>query len=169
MLGPGLLLLVLLLYSLPSGLTVTENMRLSAFYRLSIWLILNLHFYQWFSLFLGLYTQDEFACLFAIVFCFLALVSWNGLCSDLNSLWHFLYLILFGTHFSLMAFSFYFLLENQMHLFVWWVGFFSLFLTIVYSLWQFIVQNEAAMAWGEHMSFIAYAMTFIAFAWSMNE
>ena len=164
MLWSGVLLLVLLLYSLPSGLTVTQNMRLSVFYRLSIWLIMNLHFYYWFCLFLMLYTKHEFACLFAIIFCFLAVVSWNGLCIDLSSGWHFLYLILFGTHFSLMAFSFYFLLEAQVLFFVWWLGFFSLLLTIMYALIQFVVQNEAAMAWGEHMSFIAYAMTFIAFA-----
>ena len=192
MLWSGLLLLVLLLYSLPSGLTVTENMRLSVFYRLSIWLIMNLHFYYWFCLFLMLYTKHEFAALdpsapassragalpsarsagafgglrsgLAIVFCFFALISWNALVIEMNSLWHYVWLFLFGLQFSIMAFAFYFLLDKELHFFVWWLGFFSLLLTIMYALIQFIVQNEAAMAWAEHMSFIAYAMTFIAFA-----
>ena len=75
---------------------------------------------------------------------------------------HYIWTFLFGVNFSLMAFSIYPLLTSQRLILVWWIGFVSLLVCILWSIGQF-VRDRDKIGVPEHITFMVYNATFIAF------
>ena len=144
-------LLVLLVMSLPTGRTVSQNMRASLASRTIICGLMLCHFWLW----LCLFKTAILPCIFQSLSC----VSWLGLCGwHLHShLRHSTWTALFGLCFSLMAFSFYPLLENEPELQRWWwLGFFGLLFSLTFALHQWFVQGPL-LGPAEHVAFMIYA------------
>ena len=93
--------------------------------------------------------------------------SWLGLCYDLTTWLHFMHTLAFVLTFSAMAISFYFLLKEPLHIAVWLCGFLAILFTIFYTLFTYIT-NEANMGPIEHLSFLSYCCTYLAFSLLLN-
>jgi hypothetical protein len=125
------------------------------------------HFNTWALIFLKLYENNHSASVFAIFFLALATVSWLGLCYDLTTWLHFMHTLAFVLTFSAMAICFYFLLKEPLHIAVWLCGFLAILFTIVFTLFTYIT-NEANMGPIEHLSFLSYCCTYLAFSLLLN-
>jgi hypothetical protein len=158
----ALLLLGLFAFSFPSGLSITMTMRNSLLYRLALVLTMLSHYARWTGIFLDLFHNDPVAAMYALFFLAIAALAWLGLCYDLVTQFHLGCTTIFILSFSAMAFSFRLLLKEPVHIMIWWCGFWSLLVTIVYTIFKFI-KNHDEFGPAEHLAFSMYGFTFLAY------
>jgi hypothetical protein len=150
----GQSVLVMLACSIQTNLSISECMRRSGCYRAVMLGLVLCQFWHWLEFFTAL---DAYL---AKVFLAASCVFWVCLCADLDSRLHGVWTCLFGACFSLMAFAFYPFLRTTYDAAVWWLGFASLFASILSCLILF-AHNSSALGFAEHVAFMAYNVTFI--------
>lgn len=160
MFGPCVL--VLLSGSMFSSLSVSECMRRSACYRVLMVSMMMGQFWRWSHFISSLshanYAYGELSQRFLQV----ATVCWLGLCFDLHSNRHYVWTFLFGANYSCMAFALLPLLHSEYEKLVWFGGFLGLLVSILACLIA-LIQNSKHMGYAEHIAFIVYNITFMAF------
>jgi hypothetical protein len=159
----GVCVLLALVLSSLSGVSVSECMRRNRLYRALMLGLMFGQFWNWWG-FVNAVSHEKFtsASGFAKVFLVLAAESWVCLCADLHSHMHAVWTLIFGTSFSLMAFSLHPMLDTAHDQRVWWEGFLALLVSISACL-VLLVQNSKYTGVAEHIAFIAYNITFVRF------
>jgi hypothetical protein len=137
-------------------LSITDHMRESMWYRAALCVSMMLQLGAWL-----LFLKTS---LWGLALGSIAAVAWLGLTLWLDGIIHHTWTGLFVLSFSGMAFALLPLLQDQrMVMMVWWFGFGTLLVSILYALACFVRGYTQRFAIAEHVAFMCYHLTFILF------